>query len=125
MACVFLLPVAFSPAAHGRSKRLRLPGSTSCIIHCGCRPGNVVLLPSVPMLLRPASLRPTVCLDVTSLVVYSDGYNSGNIVQLVVYLYPAENAAGPVWNRPRDVNRTAMTSHIGFPRHGPGRWPSP
>src|SRR5215468_7993482 len=44
MACVFLLPVAFSPGAHGRSKRLRLPGSTSCIIHCGCRPGNVVLL---------------------------------------------------------------------------------
>src|SRR5439155_13491177 len=85
MACVFLLPVAFSPAAHGRSKRLRLPGSTSCIIHCGCRPGNVVLLPSVPMLLRPASLRPTVCLDVTSLVVYSDGYNSGNIVQLVAH----------------------------------------
>src|SRR5712691_2094930 len=85
MACVFLLPVAFSPAAHGRSKRVRLPGSTSCIIHCGCRPGNVVLLPCVAMLLRPASLRPTVCLDVTSLVVYSDGYNSGNIVQLVAH----------------------------------------
>src|SRR5438093_12918579 len=84
MACVFLLPVAFSPAAHGRSKRLRLPGSTSCIIHCGCRPGNVVLLPSVAMLLRPASLRPTVCLDVTSLEVYSDVYNSGNFMQLVV-----------------------------------------
>src|SRR5215467_10127559 len=56
MACVFLLPVAFSPAAHGRSKRLRLPGSPSCIIHCGCRPGNVVLLPSVPMLRRPVHL---------------------------------------------------------------------
>src|SRR5256885_4947241 len=38
---------------------------------------------------------------------------------------PSDRAAGPVWNRPRDVNRTAMTSHIGFPRHGPGRWPSP
>jgi len=32
-----------------------------------------------------ASFKPTVCLDVTSLVVYSYGYNSGKIVQLVAH----------------------------------------
>jgi len=41
----------------------------------------------------------------------------------VVYLRAAGNAAGPVWSRPRDVNRTVVTSHIGFPRPGPGHWP--
>jgi hypothetical protein len=38
----------------------------------------------------------------------------------VVSLSPADNAAGPVWSRPRDVNRTVMTSPIGFSRPGPG-----
>jgi hypothetical protein len=27
----------------------------------------------------------------------------------VVYLSPADNAAGPVWSRPHDANRTVMT----------------
>jgi len=31
---------------------------------------------------------------------------------------PADNSAGPVWNCPRDVNGTVLTSHIGFPQSG-------
>jgi len=31
-----------------------------------------------------------------------------------MYLLRAANAAGLVWSCPRDVNRTVMTSHIGF-----------
>jgi hypothetical protein len=41
--------------------------------------------------------------------------------QEVVYLSPAANSAGPVGSRPRAINRTVMTSHIGFPRPGGGR----
>ena len=42
----------------------------------------------------------------------------------VASLSPADNSAGPVWSRPRDVNLTVMSSHIGFPRPRAGRWPS-
>jgi len=62
-----------------------------------------------------------------------DGVNAGketlktvNIEALtdeVVYLSPADNSAGPVWSRPRAINRTVMASPIGFPRPGAGRWP--
>ncbi len=44
-------------------------------------------------------------------------------VQRVVYLYPADNAAGPSWSRPRDVNRTVVTSHIECSRPRPGQVP--
>jgi hypothetical protein len=40
---------------------------------------------------------------------------------LVVYLSPAANSAGPVGSRPRAINQTVLTSHIGFPRPGGGR----
>jgi hypothetical protein len=39
----------------------------------------------------------------------------------VVYLSPADISAGPVWSCPRDVNRTVLSSHIGFPRPGLSR----
>ncbi len=41
----------------------------------------------------------------------------------VVYLLRADHSAGLVWSCPHDVNRTVMTSHIGFSRPGGGRWP--
>ena len=43
----------------------------------------------------------------------------------VVYLSPADNAAGLVWSRLRASNRTIMTAHIGFPRPGAARVPCP
>src|SRR6476620_9630878 len=43
----------------------------------------------------------------------------------VVSLSPAANAAGAVWTRSRDVNRTVRTSAIECPRPGAGRWPCP
>ena len=33
------------------------------------------------------------------------------VICRVVYLSPADNSAGPVWSRPRDVNQTVLTSH--------------
>ena len=47
------------------------------------------------------------------------------VTRPVVYLSPTDNSAGPVWSRPRDVNRTVLTSHIGFPRPDAGRLPCP
>ena len=44
-------------------------------------------------------------------------------VQRVVYLHPADNAAGPSWSRPRDGNRTVVTSHIECSRPRPGQVP--
>jgi len=41
----------------------------------------------------------------------------------VVSLLRADNSARLVWSCPHDVNRTVMTSHIGFSRSGGGRWP--
>ena len=43
----------------------------------------------------------------------------------VLYLNPAANAAGAVGSRPRDVNRTVLTSSITFPRPGACRLPCP
>jgi hypothetical protein len=44
---------------------------------------------------------------------------------LVVYLQPADHSAGPTWSRPRDINRTILTSRTGFSRLGPGCLPYP
>jgi hypothetical protein len=41
----------------------------------------------------------------------------------VVYLSPAANSAGSGWSRPRDVNRTVMTSSIACSRPEAGRLP--
>jgi hypothetical protein len=35
-----------------------------------------------------------------------------------VYLSAADNSAGHVWSRPRDINRTVLPSHLRFPRPG-------
>src|SRR5262249_38692933 len=40
-------------------------------------------------------------------------------IAAVVYLSPADNSAGPIWNRPCDVNRTVMPSYIVVSRHSP------
>jgi hypothetical protein len=42
-----------------------------------------------------------------------------------MYLSPAANSVGPVWSRPRGINRTVLPSHLGFPRPRPGRLPCP
>jgi transposase len=39
----------------------------------------------------------------------------------IVYLSPADNPAGPVWSRARDINRTVRTSLIGLPSPPPSR----
>src|SRR5262249_34167016 len=40
-----------------------------------------------------------------------------------MYLSPADNPAGAVWSRSRDLNRTVLPSHLGFPWPCPGRCP--
>jgi transposase len=39
----------------------------------------------------------------------------------IVYLRPADNPAGPVWSRARDINRTVRTALIGLPSPPPSR----
>jgi hypothetical protein len=45
--------------------------------------------------------------------------------QQIVYLRPADNPAGPVWSRARDINRTVRTALIGLPSPPPSRCPWP
>ena len=39
----------------------------------------------------------------------------------VMYLSPADNPAGAVWSRSRDINRMVLISDIGFPSLPPNR----